>query len=372
MKKSITKLSTQSSSSKKKRLLGFVLIISVGIVGTVILAFSHAATSTVAVEAEEGVLSNSVLIVDSTTASKGKAVKFASETGSVGSNTPCTSKQAPAQWKHVVVLMFENKKFNDVIGKSSYPYISTLASKCGTYTNWQDANIKVNGTSDGYYSSKPNYATLTSGVSPSIHGINSNSYSSVSDVDNIFNRLNLNNKSAKSYSSGSPAGCSKSNFNGSYHDPMRYYTNLGGISSSSTTYCNTHQANIDNFMSDVNNNNLPMYSFILPTNDENTHNNSAASGDAWANAFLSPLFESARYKSGDTAVFFLWDEDTPIPNILIAPSIKPGSHPVLASGSNPISHFSALRTWQEMLGITPLLGDSGQAPSLLNYYNGQP
>ncbi|HET8708709.1 MAG TPA: hypothetical protein VFL85_00335, partial [Candidatus Saccharimonadales bacterium] len=74
---------------------------------------------------------------------------------------------------------------------------------------------------------------------------------------------------------------------------------------------------------------------------------------------------------GDTALFFVWDEDTNIPNVLAAPSIKPGSHPTVPSGSNPISHYSALRTWQEMLGLSPFLGNSGQAPSLLSFYNGK-
>jgi len=54
--------------------------------------------------------------------------------------------------------------------------------------------------------------------------------------------------------------------------------------------------------------------------------------------------------------------------VLLAPSILPGSF-VPSPLGNPVSHFSALRTWEEMLGL-PLLGDTGRAPSLLGFFNG--
>src|SRR4051812_37648223 len=101
--------------------------------------------------------------------------------GTPSSTTPCVGNGAPSQWKHVVVLMFENKTYTSVIGAKDAssnlvaPYISNLVSHCGTAysgtsgatpkNNWHDANYKVDGTSDGSYISKPNYATLTSGVS---------------------------------------------------------------------------------------------------------------------------------------------------------------------------------------------------------------
>jgi phospholipase C len=230
----------------------------------------------------------------------------------------------------------------------------------------------VTGASDGSYVSKPSYATYTSGVPPTVHGLTNDTYTTTSSVDNIFNRLKNLNKDARVYQSGTASNCQSSNFSGAYHDPLRYYSNLGGQSSSDTTYCNTHDVTIGSFMTDVNAGRLPAFSIILPTNSQNMHDNTISSGDTWAQNFLTPFLDSAQYKSGDTALFFVWDEDSPIPNALVAPSIKPGSHPVLAAGSYPISHFAALRTWQEMLGVTPLLGNTGQAPSLLNYYNGLP
>ena len=271
---------------------------------------------------------------------------------------PCIGSPAPAQWHHIVVLMFENKSYDEVIGPA--PYITSLANKCATAVNWQDANTKVDGSPDGKYPSKPNYATLTNGVSPSTHGLVDDSYATTTKVDNIYNQLNLAGLTFKDYYEGEAGGC-KARFSGDYHDPIRYYDNVAPI-------CDAHDVPLSTFMTDLNSGNLPAFSIILPTNQHNMHSNSVSTGDAFAQTILDPLLNSPAYAKGDLAIFFLWDENTPIPNVLIAPSVVPGTKIAVSTG-NPISHFSAPRTWSEMLGL-PLLGDSKLAPSLLPYFGG--
>ena len=51
---------------------------------------------------------------------------------------PCFGAAVPPQWKHIVVLMFENRTYNEVIGPA--PYITSLANKCATVPAWKDAN----------------------------------------------------------------------------------------------------------------------------------------------------------------------------------------------------------------------------------------
>ena len=62
---------------------------------------------------------------------------------------------------------------------------------------------------------------------------------------------------------------------------------------------------------------------------------------------------------GRTAIFVLFDEDTPVPNFVVAPSVVPGT---VIQGS--YSHYSLLRTTEEMLGIGPKLLNAGTALSL--------
>ncbi len=276
----------------------------------------------------------------------------------IGAENPCAGAPAPGQWGHVIVLVFENKDYDEVIGVA--PYITGLAEKCATAAGWRDADYKVDGSREGRYYSKPSYATLTNGLSPSAHGILNDDYDDTTGVDNIYNQLNLAGKSFKDYYDGAAGGC-EVRFHGDYHDPIRYYTNVASL-------CDAHDVPLATFMKDVNDGNLPNFSFLLPSNDKNMHNNSLADGDAYAQTLLEPLLNSDAYTKGDVAIFFLWDEGSPVPNVLIAPSILPGTTFKVKSG-NPVSHFSALRTWQEMLGL-PLLGDTDQAPSLLPLFNG--
>jgi hypothetical protein len=272
---------------------------------------------------------------------------------------PCMGVPAPSQWKHIVVLMFENRYYNEVIGPA--PYITSLASKCATAPKWNDSDTRVDGSLDGHYLSKPSYATLTNGLSPSVHGLTNDAYGTTTAVDNIYNQLHLAGLSFKDYYEGEPGGCTV-RFGGDYHDPIRYYTNVADI-------CSEHDVPLSTFMADLNSGSLPAFSMILPNNQHNMHDNNVLSGDAYAQSFLDPLLNSQAYANGDLAIFFLWDEDTPIPNVILAPSIVPGTKISVSSG-NPISHFSALRTWEEMLGL-PLLGDTGSAPSLLPYLDGR-
>jgi hypothetical protein len=375
-----------ASSFSKKYFMPLLIVAGCAIIGLVYVYASHAATPAISAEPEAGTLASGAVSGSASDASGGKYVNFAASTipptGGASSTNPCVSAAAPAKWNHVIVLMFENKVYSAALkgnggfgpwfGTGSVPYTTGLLAKCGTYTAWQDADYTVTGSKVATYVSKPNYALLTDGVPATTSGVTGDGFGTTTGVDNIYNRLNQAGKNATDYYSGpaSTTPCASSNFVGAYHDAIRYYTNLGGQSSTATSYCNTHDKPLTSFMTDVNAGKLPAFTMILPTNNENGHDNSISTADTWSKNFLTPLLDSAQYKSGDTAIFFLWDEDANIPNIMLAPSIKPGSSPAKPTGA-PISHYSALRTWQEMLGVTPFLGNTGQAPSLLNYYNGQ-
>jgi hypothetical protein len=189
--------------------------------------------------------------------------------------------------------------------------------------------------------------------------LTNDTYEATTSVDNIYNQLNVAGLSFKDYYEAEPGGCSV-HFKGDYHDPIRYYKDVASI-------CDAHDVPLSTFMADLNSGNLPAFSMIIPEKDHTMHDNNIESGDAYAKSILDPILNSPSYANGDLAVFFLWDEDTPIPNVLLAPSIAPGTQVSVAQG-NPISHFSALRTWSEMLGL-PLIGDTGSAPSLLPYFS---
>src|SRR5436853_7848231 len=51
----------------------------------------------------------------------------ATATLKVDATNPCIGAPAPSQWNHVVVLMFENKTYDKVVGVA--PYITSLVNK---------------------------------------------------------------------------------------------------------------------------------------------------------------------------------------------------------------------------------------------------
>jgi hypothetical protein len=67
--------------------------------------------------------------------------------------------------------------------------------------------------------------------------------------------------------------------------------------------------------------------------------------------------------TGRTAVFVVWDEDSYIPNIVIAPSVIPGT-----STSTAVNHYGLLRATEEMLGL-PLLGNAAGATPLRTVFH---
>ncbi len=70
--------------------------------------------------------------------------------------------------------------------------------------------------------------------------------------------------------------------------------------------------------------------------------------DDWARRVVGAILSGRSYREGRTAVFVLWDEYHPVPNLVVAPSATPGPR------STPASHAALLRTVDEMLGL-PIL-----------------
>jgi hypothetical protein len=107
------------------------------------------------------------------------------------------------------------------------------------------------------------------------------------------------------------------------------------------------------------------------------HNCSVATGDKWLAAKLPQILNSATYAAGRTAVFVTWDEDDKfegdlcpslncdhLATLVIAPSVQPGTR-----ASQNFSHYSLLRTTEELLGVRGRLGEAASAPSMASAFH---
>jgi len=163
-----------------------------------------------------------------------------------------------------------------------------------------------------------------------------------------------------------PRNCAIGDLEGyrEHHNPAVYYRGQGDW-----TDCQAHDVPMGslsrqgNFIADLDGNSLPNIALVEPNNCHNTHDCSVAQGDEWASELFPKILTSSTYQRGDTAVLWLWDEDTPIPNVIVSPSTRPGT---VSRAS--INHYSVLRAIEQIFGL-PLLGRARTAPDMRAAFN---
>src|SRR5205085_2059628 len=88
-----------------------------------------------------------------------------------------------------------------------------------------------------------------------------------------------------------------------------------------------------------------------------THDCSVATGDAWLKQIIPKILAGPNYTAGDTALILTYDEgsgDNHIVTLVASPSTPAGT-----SSATAFTHYSLLRTTEEMLGIGSFLGHAG-------------
>jgi hypothetical protein len=244
--------------------------------------------------------------------------------------------------------MMENRAWSQVggAGFGSMPYLANLAKSCAFYAQWTNTNP--------HQSSLTQYIGLTSGVN-NPHTVNDCSPSATcsSTDDNIFRQVRQSGGAARSYVEGAAAPCSAAG-NSAKHVPALYYRgtyhDASGVHTDSE-FCVTEVRP----GRELDPNNLPAFAMVTPTLCNDGHDCPNSTVDDWARVHVGAILAGDDYAAGTTAVFVLWDESDPVPNLLIAPSAQPG--PRAGAGS----HAAALRTIEGLLGL-PVLAQ-GQLPA---------
>ena len=254
----------------------------------------------------------------------------------------------------------ENKSYSSVIGSSSAPYETQLAHRCASDTHWSDAGSQ--------YNSLPNYIAMTTGQSGSIltpFTCDCAPSPSVSvTVDNIFRQVRTAGGTERSYAEGMSGNCSDSGTTyAPKHNPALYMWGGADRTACQQDDIPMGSATAGNLINALNSNTLPTYSLVAPNLCNDTHDCGVPAGDQFLRTLLPQVFSSPAYRSGKTAVFVVWDEDSYIPNIVIAPSVIPGT-----AAATAVNHYGLLRATEEMLGL-PLLGNAAGATSLRTVFH---
>jgi acid phosphatase len=268
--------------------------------------------------------------------------------------TTSTPLSVPAS-NHVFLLVEENHRYSDVIGSGAMPYLSSLASKYGLATQYY-ANT---------HPSIGNYFMLTTGQILTNNDSDCGTYSS----DNIVRHLIAAGKTWKSYAQSLPSvgytGCDT----GAYvkrHNPFSYFNDVADSSSEKLNLVPFTQ-----FPTDLANDQLPQFSFIVPDVNNDAHNGTLAQADTWLQQNIAPLLSSSAFQT-DGILIIVFDEaetaDTQgggghVPAVVIGPKVKPGY-----VSTTTYQHQSTLRTLLEALGLDTSLGAASSAPDMKEFF----
>ncbi len=264
--------------------------------------------------------------------------------GGGGSSATCNNgAAAPAHYQSVVVFSLENRTWSGVggVGFGAMPYLHSLAQSCSSFSSWTEADTSQNSLTQ--YG-----AQVTGALQPGLVDDCSPSATCSTTADNIFRQARAAGKSAINYVEGATTGCSASG-NVAKHIPSLY---MWGAND--RTFCSAQTRPYSEFKPAS----PPSFAFITPSQCHDGHDCSNTTVDNWARTNVRAVLNSAGYKAGHVAVFIWYDEDSPVPNMQIAPTAKPGPF-----GSGGIGYGSTLKAWESMLGF-PCLANACTAPNL--------
>ncbi len=276
---------------------------------------------------------------DSPTSAAGTDTSTA--TAGTGASTPaCRGAPAPARYDHVVVVVMENKSWGDVLEGQS-PWLTARKDECFTATDFAQSASP----------SRPNYITLVAGASYGCEGSNADPPGGCTPPSpSLFKQVIDAGGTAKNYLGGAQSACDLTS-SGQYavkHAPWPYFTHEGALCTA-----NAPAVSSSGFLDPAH---LPTLAFVSPDLCDDTHDCDVDVGDRYLDTLLSPILASSTYGAGKTAVIVVYDEYTPLPNVLMSESVHPGSTTAAAS-DNLLFH-----TFESMLGV-PLLVGSGDLRS---------
>jgi hypothetical protein len=255
----------------------------------------------------------------------------------------------PARWDHVVVVIFENKSFAQIFDPAMpASYMRSLAASCGLASDYWSV----------YPKSLANYLAITSGDT---HGMTANPPPDQTPIagSSIFQQLG-SDWTVLAQSAGS--NCRLTNNGTNYeprHVPSLYYTAI-------RTTCALRTVPLG-AVPDLSR----RFTIIIPDKLNDMHMTATTpeipqrieAGDAWLAEYLPLLIASPEYRAGRTAIIVTFDEglgsDLHVPLFVLSPYVAPG-----ARDGRRFDHYSLLRTMQEMLGLSPLLGHAATAVSM--------
>lgn len=240
---------------------------------------------------------------------------------------------------HIVLILLENRDYEEIIGNASMPKLNALAKKNVLMTN----NYAVR------HPSLPNYIALMSGDT---QGITKDCIDCFVDTTNLADLIETSGRTWKSYQESMPSPCFVGN-DSPYvqkHNPLIYFDSIR----LNTGRCENSIVPLTQLDSDLSSGQFPNFAFIMPNMCNSGHDCPLDTADQWVSGMVDRL-QSSSALGDNSLIIITFDEGNEkntttccglpskaggrIVTVLISPQAKPG----ITDGS-PISHYGLLKT----------------------------
>jgi phospholipase C len=264
--------------------------------------------------------------------------------------TPCGWKHT-TRYRHVIWIWMENRSYNSVLGAhGEAKRLARYGGRCGVATNYHAIS----------HPSLPNYIAAVAGTTFGLHS-DCAPTQCPQNHPSVFGQLTLAGSSWRTYADGMQVPCDRRSYDryAARHNPAVYFPPID-------RQCQRFDVALAGsrgpFARALSGATLPAFALVAPDLCHDGHDCSTASADGWLGPWLDRIVTSRAYAGGDTAVFVTWDEgvgaDQHIATVVLGPTVPAG---IRASAA--FSHYSLLRTTEELLGV-PLLGNATGARSM--------
>jgi phosphatidylinositol-3-phosphatase len=276
------------------------------------------------------------------------------------SGTSAVQTAPPADqptFAHVVLLLEENHSYSEVMDNSSMPYFNSLASQYGVASQYF-ANT---------HPSLPDYLVLTTGAMETLD----NNFSGTISDDNVVRELVKAGKTWKCYAESLPSAGYLGGDSGPYlrhHNPFTY---LSDVQSSSAQAANI--VPLTQFATDLANDALPQYAFVVPDVANDAHDGTLAQADSWLQTNVAPLLGNSEFQNSGLLVI-TFDEAAQsdvdhggghVATLIISSQVKKGYQ-----SQTLYQHQSTLRLTLASLGIKTFPGMAETAPDMVEFFQG--
>jgi phospholipase C len=276
-----------------------------------------------------------------------------------------TTQAAPGtlvqDFAHIVMIPFENREFDQVIGNHQMPNYNILASQYTLLTRYYAIR----------HPSLPNYIALMGGDT---FGISKDCRQCFVDAPSLPDQIEASGRTWKAYMEDMPSDCFIGD-KGEYvqkHDPFIYFDPIR----LDAARCKRSVVPFTLLSNDLASGTFPDFAYIMPNLCNSAHDATGVNplctldtADDWLGSVIQKLQKYLDATGKPYLIIIIWDEGSTadsccglpksaggrVPTLLISPQVKNGFQ-----DSTPYTHYSMLKTIETAWSL-PLLAHAGDA-----------